>query len=156
MPMPCATRSGSEKSGSTTVDLDALEDSVFSDLLTHMTEGPRNISFCVHLRDRRPFRRCWWRGRRSARYSWSRRGEFGFVTALHALDHISFRLEIVCEQESQIRFVLDDENPGRRGGAGAGETSIPWSLARWPWISRTLMPRAYIDTILSSKPGNRR
>jgi hypothetical protein len=38
--------------------------------------------------------------------------EFGFVAALHALDHIAFRLEIVGEQESQIRFVLDDENAG--------------------------------------------
>ncbi len=31
------------------VDLDALEDSVFRDLLTHMMEDPRNISFCAHL-----------------------------------------------------------------------------------------------------------
>src|ERR1700687_1438561 len=31
------------------MDLDALEDSVFRDLLTHMMEGPRNISFCAHL-----------------------------------------------------------------------------------------------------------
>ena len=30
-------------------DLDALEDSVFRDLLTHMMEDPRNISFCAHL-----------------------------------------------------------------------------------------------------------
>ena len=30
-------------------DLDALEDSVFRDLLTHMMEDPRNISFCTHL-----------------------------------------------------------------------------------------------------------
>ena len=30
-------------------DLDALEESVFRDLLTHMMEDPRNISFCVHL-----------------------------------------------------------------------------------------------------------
>ncbi len=30
------------------VDLDALEDSVFRDLLTHMMD-PRNISFCAHL-----------------------------------------------------------------------------------------------------------
>jgi phosphate transport system protein len=31
------------------VDLDALEDSVFRDLLTHMMEDPRNISSCAHL-----------------------------------------------------------------------------------------------------------
>jgi phosphate transport system protein len=31
------------------VDLDALEDSVFRDLLTFMMEDPRNISFCTHL-----------------------------------------------------------------------------------------------------------
>jgi phosphate transport system protein len=31
------------------IDLDALEDSVFRDLLTHMMEDPRNITFCTHL-----------------------------------------------------------------------------------------------------------
>ena len=31
------------------VDLDNLEDSVFRDLLTHMMEDPRNISYCAHL-----------------------------------------------------------------------------------------------------------
>ena len=31
------------------VDLDALENSVFRDLLTHMMEDPRNISFCAHM-----------------------------------------------------------------------------------------------------------
>jgi phosphate transport system protein len=31
------------------IDLDALEDSVFRDLLTHMMEDPRNITFCAHL-----------------------------------------------------------------------------------------------------------
>jgi phosphate transport system protein len=31
------------------VELDALEDSVFRDLLTHMMEDPRNISFCARL-----------------------------------------------------------------------------------------------------------
>ncbi len=31
------------------VDLDALEDSIFRDLLTFMMEDPRNISFCTHL-----------------------------------------------------------------------------------------------------------
>ncbi len=31
------------------IDLDALEDSVFRDLLTHMMEDPRNISFSAHL-----------------------------------------------------------------------------------------------------------
>ena len=30
-------------------DLDALEDSVFRDLLTFMMEDPRNISLCTHL-----------------------------------------------------------------------------------------------------------
>ena len=30
-------------------DLDALEDSVFRDLLTHMMEDPRNITLCAHL-----------------------------------------------------------------------------------------------------------
>jgi phosphate transport system protein len=30
------------------VDLDALEDSVFRDLLTFMMEDPRNITFCTH------------------------------------------------------------------------------------------------------------
>jgi phosphate transport system protein len=30
-------------------ELDALEDSIFRDLLTHMMEDPRNISFCAHL-----------------------------------------------------------------------------------------------------------
>ena len=31
------------------VELDALENSVFRDLLTHMMEDPRNISYCAHL-----------------------------------------------------------------------------------------------------------
>jgi len=31
------------------VDLDALEESVFRDLLTRMMEDPRNITFCTHL-----------------------------------------------------------------------------------------------------------
>src|SRR5580704_9606532 len=31
------------------VELDALEDSVFRELLTHMMEDPRNITFCTHL-----------------------------------------------------------------------------------------------------------
>jgi phosphate transport system protein len=30
-------------------ELDALEDAVFRDLLTHMMEDPRNITFCMHL-----------------------------------------------------------------------------------------------------------
>ena len=30
-------------------EVDALEDSVFRDLLTHMMEDPRNITFCTHL-----------------------------------------------------------------------------------------------------------
>jgi phosphate transport system protein len=33
----------------TDADLDALEDSVFRDLLTHMMEDPRNITFGAHL-----------------------------------------------------------------------------------------------------------
>src|SRR3954471_7290213 len=33
---------------------------------------------------------------------------------------------------------------------------MPYSSRRWPTISRVLMPRAYIETILSSKPGKRR
>jgi hypothetical protein len=37
----------------------------------------------------------------------------------------------------------------------AGETSTPWISSKCPWISRVLMPRAYIDTILSSKPVKR-
>src|SRR5277367_3988218 len=31
------------------VELDALEDSIFRELLTHMMEDPRNITFCTHL-----------------------------------------------------------------------------------------------------------
>ena len=31
------------------VEIDALEESVFRDLLTHMMEDPRNITFCTHL-----------------------------------------------------------------------------------------------------------
>ena len=31
------------------VELDALDNSVFRDLLTHMMEDPRNITFCAHL-----------------------------------------------------------------------------------------------------------
>ena len=31
------------------MELDALEESVFRDLLTHMMEDPRNISLCAHL-----------------------------------------------------------------------------------------------------------
>ena len=31
------------------VELDALDDSVFRDLLTHMMEDPRNITYCAHL-----------------------------------------------------------------------------------------------------------
>ena len=33
---------------------------------------------------------------------------------------------------------------------------MPYSSRRCPVISRVLMPRAYIEIILSSKPGNRR
>jgi phosphate transport system protein len=31
------------------IELDALEDAVFRDLLTHMMEDPRSITFCTHL-----------------------------------------------------------------------------------------------------------
>src|SRR5271163_518937 len=31
------------------VELDALEDAIFRELLTHMMEDPRNITFCTHL-----------------------------------------------------------------------------------------------------------
>ena len=31
------------------IELDALDDSVFRDLLTHMMEDPRNITYCAHL-----------------------------------------------------------------------------------------------------------
>ena len=34
----------------------------------------------------------------------------------------------------------------------SGETSMPYSSRRWPTISRVLMPRAYIEITLSSKP----
>ena len=47
--MPSATSSARARSGTRDADLDALEDSVFRDLLTHMMEDPRNISFCAHL-----------------------------------------------------------------------------------------------------------
>src|SRR3954463_12697681 len=33
---------------------------------------------------------------------------------------------------------------------------MPYSSPTWATISRVLMPRAYIETILSSKPGKRR
>ena len=33
---------------------------------------------------------------------------------------------------------------------------MPYSSRKCPWMSRTLMPRAYIEMILSSKPGKRR
>ncbi len=47
----CATRRRARPAGVWTrdVQLDALEDSVFRDLLTFMMEDPRNISFCTHL-----------------------------------------------------------------------------------------------------------
>jgi len=38
----------------------------------------------------------------------------------------------------------------------SGDTSVPYCSARKPWISRTVMPRAYMATILSSKPVKRR
>ena len=47
--MRSATSSARARSGSNDVELDALEDSVFRDLLTFMMEDPRNISFCTHL-----------------------------------------------------------------------------------------------------------
>jgi len=36
-----------------------------------------------------------------------------------------------------------------------GETSVPYISSRWLWISRTVMPRAYSDNILSSNPVQR-
>jgi hypothetical protein len=42
--------------------------------------------------------------------------ELGFVAPFYSLDDIAFRLEIVSEQQRQIRFVLDDEDAGLRGG----------------------------------------
>ena len=38
----------------------------------------------------------------------------------------------------------------------SGLTSVAYCSARKPWISRTVMPRAYMATILSSNPVNRR
>ncbi len=38
----------------------------------------------------------------------------------------------------------------------SGETSVPYCSSRNPWISRTVMPWAYMATILSSKPVKRR
>ena len=38
----------------------------------------------------------------------------------------------------------------------SGDTSVAYISARKPWISRTVMPRAYIATIFSSKPVKRR
>jgi hypothetical protein len=37
----------------------------------------------------------------------------------YSLDDIALHLEIVSEQQRQIRFVLDDEDAGRRGSLGA-------------------------------------
>lgn len=37
----------------------------------------------------------------------------------------------------------------------SGETSTPYSSCKCAWMSRTLIPRAYIDNILSSKPSKR-
>ena len=47
--MPSATSSGRTTVWERDAELDALEDSVFRDLLTHMMEDPRNITFCAHL-----------------------------------------------------------------------------------------------------------
>ena len=38
----------------------------------------------------------------------------------------------------------------------SGDTSVAYISAKNPWISRIVIPRAYIATILSSKPVNRR
>src|SRR5580692_8196694 len=35
----------------------------------------------------------------------------------------------------------------------SAETSVPYSSESWAWMSRTLMPRAYMPKILSSKPS---
>jgi hypothetical protein len=36
-----------------------------------------------------------------------------------------------------------------------GETSTPYISSRWPWMSRVVIPRAYIEMIWSSKPVQR-
>ncbi len=35
----------------------------------------------------------------------------------------------------------------------SGDTSTAYISDGWPWISRTVMPRAYIEMIFSSKPA---
>ena len=50
-----------------------------------------------------------------------RQPQLGLVAALHVLDHIAFRLEIVAEQQRQIRFVLDDQNARRGRGPGTDD-----------------------------------
>ncbi len=49
MPMRCAMSSAARQVWTHDAELDALENSVFRDLLTFMMEDPRNISFCAHL-----------------------------------------------------------------------------------------------------------
>ena len=47
--MPSATPNAARAVWTRDAELDALEDSVFRDLLTFMMEDPRNITFCTHL-----------------------------------------------------------------------------------------------------------
>ena len=49
MPMPQRDAERAQRVWLHDAELDALEDSVFRDLLTFMMEDPRNISFCTHL-----------------------------------------------------------------------------------------------------------
>ena len=70
------------------VELDALEDSVFRDLLTFMMEDPRNISFCAHLlfclQEHRAHRRPFDQYRRDRGLSRHRRGPAdGSAEGLH-------------------------------------------------------------------------
>ena len=46
-----------------------------------------------------------------------RQPQLRLVAALDVLDHIAFRLEIVAEQQGQIRFVLDDQDARRGRGS---------------------------------------
>ena len=52
--------------------------------------------------------------------------QLGLVAALDILDHIAFRLEIVAEQQRQIRFVLDDQNARRGRGPGTDMSLRAW------------------------------
>ena len=43
--------------------------------------------------------------------------QLGLVAALDILDRIAFRLEVVAQQQRQIRFVLDDQDTGDGTGS---------------------------------------